>query len=133
MAALIILSPTSFARFSSLIGSSQIQLSPARRGVCIPSRQSEIDDRRSPCLGLPASVSRGNPELLVHRPHLALSDELRHRSNGLFDRSIRVHAMLVVEVNGFYSPVAAGSLRRRNASNRACRSRHAPWGCWDRE
>src|SRR5712691_5783185 len=107
MAALIILSPTSFARFSSLIGSSQIQLSPARRGVCIPSRQSEIDDRRSPCLGLPASVSRGNPELLVHRPHLALSDE--------------------------YSPVAAGSLRRRNASNRACRSRHAPWGCWDRE
>src|SRR5439155_3578272 len=61
----------------------------------VGNRRSQISLPWSPCLRLPwQSGVTGSP------PAPCLSDELRHRSNGLFDRSIRVHAMLVVEVDG---------------------------------
>src|SRR6185436_5026161 len=43
--------------------------------------------------------------------HLAGLHELRHRADGVFDRRLRIHAMLVVEIDGLH----AETLQRRVA------------------
>ena len=60
--------------------------------------------------------------------HLARADQLGHGADGLLDRRLRVHPVLVVEVDRVEPEPLQARRRRRSARTPAGRSRRAPGG-----